>query len=134
MTVTFCNGVLGVAAIGVVCAVGFEFLGPWLLTLIFGQSIEPYTYLLIPIIMSAIVSAYVWFFNDLLVALRCFKGSFVGNTLSAVVALPVTFFFVNAFGMNGVSFTMIVSYGIGAVVMALYLIALVRRGLREGSF
>ncbi|WP_244596979.1 lipopolysaccharide biosynthesis protein [Paraeggerthella hongkongensis] len=134
LAVTFCKVVLGVAAIGAICAVGFEFLGPWLLTLIFGQSIEPYTYLLIPIIMSAIVSAYVWFFNDLLVALRCFKGSFVGNILSAVVALPVTFFFVNTFGMNGVSFTMIVSYGIGAVVMALYLIALVRRGLREGSF
>ena len=111
----------------------FELLGLLALDAIFGQSIEPYTYLLIPVIASTIVSAYVWFFNDLLVALRCFRGSFVGNVVSVIIALPITLFFVHVFGMNGVSFTVIVAYGVGALVMALYLLALVRRGLREES-
>ena len=133
LAVTFCKVVGGIAVVGAVCAIGFELLGSWLLTLIFGQSIEPYTYLLIPVIASTIVSAYVWFFNDLLVALRCFRGSFVGNVVSVIIALPITLFFVHVFGMNGVSFTVIVAYGVGALVMALYLLALVRRGLREES-
>ena len=133
LAVTFCKVVGGIAVVGAVCAIGFELLGSWLLTLIFGQSIEPYTYLLIPVIASTIVSAEVWFFNDLLVALRCFRGSFVGNVVSVIIALPITLFFVHVFGMNGVSFTVIVAYGVGALVMALYLLALVRRGLREES-
>lgn len=117
---------LGIAGIGIVCAVGFELLGPWLLATMFGPSIEPYTYLLLPIIGSAIVSAYVWFLNDLLVALRCFKGSLVGNIVAAGIALPATYCFVTAWDMNGVSFTCIAAYGIGALVMTAYLVALLK--------
>ena len=57
----------------------------------------------------------------------------VVNVVSVIIALPITLFFVHVFGMNGVSFTVIVAYGVGALVMALYLLALVRRGLREES-
>lgn len=131
LVATFLKVVVGIAGIGVVCAIGFELLGPWLLTLIFGQSIEPYTYLLLPIIISAIVSAYVWFLNDLLVALRCFKGSFVGNIVAVAISIPATFFFVNTWDMNGISFTGIASYGIGALVMAFYLVALFRKGSKQ---
>ena len=56
-----------------------------------------------------------------------------GTSFSVIIALPITLFFVHVFGMNGVSFTVIVAYGVGALVMALYLLALVRRGLREES-
>lgn len=122
---------LGIAALGLICAVGFELLGAWLLTLIFGESIAPYTYLLLPVIACALVSAYVWFLNDLLVAFRQFKGSFIGNMVAAAVSIPATFFFVVNWDMNGVSFTGIASYGIGAVVMAFFIVAALRKNRRQ---
>ena len=72
-----------------------------------------------------------WFLNDLLVALRCFKGSFVGNIVAVAISIPATVFFVNTWDMNGISFTGIASYGIGALVMAFYLVALFRKGSKQ---
>lgn len=118
---------LGIAAIGVVCAIGFEIFGAWLLELIFGPTIVPYTYLLLPIIASTIISAFVWFLNDLLVALRCFKGSFVGNIVAAAIAVPASYFFVAAWDMNGVSFTSIVAYTAGAAIMILFVVRLFKK-------
>lgn len=127
----FIKVVVGIGIIGIVCALGFEIAGAYVLTLIFGQSIEPYTYLLLPIVVSMIISAYVWFFGDLLVALRCFKGSFVGNIAAAAAALPTALLFVSVFDMNGVSFAIIAAYSIGAILMAGYLIALFRKSLHK---
>ncbi|OUO87452.1 polysaccharide biosynthesis protein [Gordonibacter urolithinfaciens] len=118
---------LGIAAIGVVCALGFELFGAWVLGLIFGPSIVPYTYLLLPIIASTIISAFVWFLNDLLVALRCFKGSFVGNMVAAAIAIPASYFFVAQWDMNGVSCTSIVAYAAGALIMVAFVASLFRK-------
>ena len=118
---------LGIAAIGIVCAIGFEVFGAWLLGLIFGPTITPYTYLLLPIIASTIISAFVWFLNDLLVVLRCFKGSFAGNIVAAAIASPASYFFVATWGMNGVSFTSIAAYSVGAAIMVAFIASLFRK-------
>lgn len=119
--------VLGIMAIGVLAAVFFQLAGPTLLPLIFDESIREYTYLLLPIIVNTVVSAYVWFFSDLLVALREFKASFIGNVVSVLVALPASYFFVREWTMNGVSFTGILASGVGAAIMLGHLMILFRR-------
>ncbi len=111
--------VLGVAGIGVLAAIGLEIAGGWLLTLMFGARISEYTYLLLPLIISAIVSAYVWFLSDLLVAVRSFRTSLIGNVLSVVIASAVSYFFIQLWGMNGPSFTVIAAYGAGSIVMVI---------------
>ena len=93
-----------------------------MLPLVFGESIKPYCYLLLPIVAFSLATAYVWFVNDLLVALRSFKGSFIGNTVALAASIPFTFPLVDCFGMNGVSFAGIVAFGISAVVMTLFLL------------
>ena len=118
---------LGIAAIGIVCAIGFEVFGAWLLGLIFGPTIAPYTYLLLPIIASTIISAFVWFLNDLLVVLRCFKGRFAGNIVAAAIAIPASYFFVATWDMNGVSFTSIAAYSVGAAIMVAFIASLFRK-------
>lgn len=118
----FVRALLGIIGIGVVCAIGFELLGPIVLPLVFGESIRPYCYLLLPIVAFSLATAYVWFVNDLLVALRSFKGSFIGNTVALAASIPFTFPLVDCFGMNGVSFAGIVAFGISAVVMTLFLL------------
>ncbi|MFZ2581038.1 MAG: hypothetical protein WAX30_16080, partial [Citrobacter portucalensis] len=129
---TFRKVLLGILAIGILAALFFQFSGPLLLTLIFDEGIREYTYLLLPIILNTIVSAYVWFFSDLLVVLREFKASFVGNVVAVAIALPASFFFVRHWTMNGVSFAGIASYGVGALIMLAYLLRIFRR-LRQES-
>ena len=124
---------VGIAIFGIVCIVGLELFGPFVLILLNGPVVEPYMYLLLPIALSIIVSAYVWFFSDLLVALRCFKGSFVGNFVALIVAVPAAYFFVGTWDMNGVSFTVIISYGIGVLVMAFYILAALKRSSLTGK-
>lgn len=118
----FFQAFLGIVAIGTACAIGFQLLGPTVLPLIFGESILPYTYLLAPIVVLSIETAYVWFINDLLVALRVFKGSFIGNALALIASIPLTFPLVNEFNMNGVSFVGIIAFGISALTMTAFLI------------
>ena len=67
------------------------------------------------------------FLNDLLVALRCFKGSFVGNTVAAAIAIPASYFFVAQWDMNGVSCTSIVAYAAGALIMVAFVASLFRK-------
>lgn len=113
----------GIALLGFTSAVALCWLGEPLLVLFFGDSIAPYTYLLIPIIATTMVTAYVWFLNDVLVAIRNFKGSFIGNMAAAICSIPLTFYFVPLFDMNGISFASLAAYSIGALIMLGFLIA-----------
>ena len=107
----------GIAALGIISALALYWLGEPLLVLFFGESIAPYAYLLTPIIAVAMVTAFVWFLNDVLVAIRDFKGSFIGNIAAAASSIPLTLYFVPLFDMNGVSFASLIAYGIGALIM-----------------
>ena len=107
----------GIAVLGIISALALHWLGEPLLVLFFGENIAPYTYLLTPIIAVAMISAYVWFLNDVLVAIRDFKGSFIGNIAAAASSIPLTLCLVPLFDMNGVSFASLVAYGIGVLVM-----------------
>lgn len=108
---------LGIAALGIFSAIALEFLGEPLLTLMYGDTIAPYTYLLLPAIACSMITAYVWFLNDVLVALRRFNGSFIGNVCAAVLSVPAAFILIPLFGMNGVSYANIAAYAISAIVM-----------------
>ncbi len=118
---------LGIAALGIVSAIALQWLGEPLLVLFFGESIAPYTYLLTPIIAVAMVTAYVWFLNDVLVAIRDFKGSFAGNMVAAILSIPATFFFVPLFDMNGVSFAALLAYSVSALIMLLFLVLIFKK-------
>lgn len=119
---------LGIAGLGLAFAVVLEFVGPWLLRLLFGESIGPYIYLMQPIILLAVISGYVWFFSDLLVVLRAFTGNVIGNVVALVVVVPITYFFVAEWDMNGVSLAGIAAYGVAGVIMALFILRVFRRG------
>ncbi len=120
--------VLGIIGVAIVCAIVLQFIGAWALELLFGETIAPYVYLLQPIIVSTVATAFLWFFGDLLITLRNFWANFAGNVAAFAAVVPLTFWCVNTWGMNGVSFA-----GAGACLIgvALLLAALVRE-LRIG--
>ena len=117
----------GIAALGLIAAAVLGFIGEPLLTLMYGSSIAPYTYLLLPAIACSMITAYVWFLNDVLVALRQFSGSFIGNICAAILSIPAAYALIPIFGMNGVSFANIASYSISALVMLIALISALRK-------
>lgn len=93
-------------------------LGDQFLLLLYGNDIVAYDYLLLPAVLCTLITAFAWFFNDLLLTLRDFRGSFVGNVSSSVISIAVSFPLVRAFGMNGVSFTGMLSYALTLLVLA----------------
>lgn len=117
----------GIVLLGIVSAIVLELVGEWVLSIMYGDDIVFYMYLLLPIIACSLVTAYVWFLNDILVAFRDFKGSVVGNVVAVVLSAISSLVFVPAFAMNGVSFAHLLSYGISVIVMLLFLVRLFRR-------
>ncbi len=125
------KAVAGILAVSAVATVALVLAGPWLLGLLFGESILPYTYLLLPVIVATVATAFLWFLGDLLIALRDFQGNFWGNIAALVAVLALTFPLVDAFGMNGVSFAGAGACLVGVAVCAAFLARDVRRRGRE---
>lgn len=117
----------GIALVGVACAVLLELFGAPLLEMFFANNIGQYAYLLVPMIVSAMITAYVWFLNDLLIAVRDFRGNLIGSIVPLVVALACMVPFVQWWGMNGVSFTAIASYLAAAVSMGASFLACLKK-------
>ena len=86
----------------------------------FGEAIVEYSFLILPLVVLAVLTAYLWFINDLLITIRDLKGGFVANIVASIIAFVVCWGFVDYFGMNGVSFTGIVAYAIGIVLGILF--------------
>ncbi|CAK7051951.1 MAG: hypothetical protein PEGG_02196 [Paraeggerthella hongkongensis] len=120
--------IAGIVLVGIVCSVVLEFVGSWALRLLFGSDIEPYVYLLQPIILSTVLTAFLWFFGDLLIALRNFKANFIGNVAALLAVLLFTFPFVDWWDMNGVSFAGAGACLVGVLILLLFLVSMVRRG------
>lgn len=122
----------GIALIGVVCALGFQLCGDAVLSFLFGSSIGPYTYLLMPAVASTIVCAYFWFLDNVLVALRSFRGSFISNIVALVASLALSYPFITQWGMNGISFTCIAAFAIGTALGCWYLTKLIKEMNADG--
>lgn len=125
------KAVAGILAVSAVATVALVLAGPWFLGLLFGESILPYTYLLLPVIVATVATAFLWFLGDLLIALRDFQGNFWGNIAALAAVLALTFPLVDAFGMNGVSFVGAGACLVGVAVCAAFLARDVRRRSRE---
>lgn len=124
----------GIALIGLLAIIGFELFGDFVLELMYGSGILPYSYLLTPMIICSLCTAFVWFLNDLLVALRCFSGSLMGNIVALVISTACCLPLINHFGMNGVSFAGIVSYAAASLIMGYHLKQAVSRSSRPDNF
>lgn len=118
--------IAGIAGVGITCSIVLELLGSWALQLLFGDSIAPYVYLLQPIILSTAMTAYLWFFGDLLITLRDFKAYFIGNVAALLVVIPLSFICVNMWDMNGVSFAGASACFVGVCVLLAFLVRRMR--------
>lgn len=123
-----------IALIAVACALVLAVVGKPLLVLIFGESIAPYVYLLIPLVFFAFVTGYLWFINDLLIGLRNFRATFIGCVVALAVVLVCMAPCVQVFGMNGITFAGIASSVAGiAVMLAMFIVQVKKRFFSAGK-
>jgi len=116
------KAILAIVAIGILSTIVLLIIGDWLLAFLFGPSIVEYAYLLLPVIGSTFVAGILWFFNDLLIAIRRFGAAFAGNAVALAVTLLTTMPLVDGFGANGVSFASIVAFSCGVAVLAFFIL------------
>lgn len=112
---------LALTAVFLVCLAGAAILGEWGLSLVFGETILPYVYLLLPIIIATFCVSVVAFLNMLLTVMRDFKSLLISGLLGFAGCCVSTPLMIRAFGINGASFGMIT----GAVIGIIYTFAAV---------
>lgn len=102
---------VAIFALALVFGLLFAFVGEPVLVLIFGSSIAPYAYLIVPLVLCTVMTAYVWFLGDVLITMRRNRENLAGYAISFVLILASMYLMIHAFEMNGVSFAIMLAYG-----------------------
>ena len=100
---------LFLGALSVVSIIVFALLGEWMLIMLFGEMIAPYTYLLMPLVICTILVAVSWFLSTLLVVLRKQKTLLLIAVISLAIVLFGSLPLIELFAQNGASIVLIVS-------------------------
>lgn len=129
----FAGSIAAMLGIGVVCALGIGVIGEPVLVLVFGESIRDYVYLMQPLVVLAVLTGGSWFINDLLISLRNFRASFIGSLVALVAAVALMAPAIDAWGMNGVTMTGLISTAFSIVIMAIALAIQLRGHFRLGT-
>ena len=118
---------LGIIFVSIICIIGFSLIGSHFLTFIFGQTITPYVYLLLPMILSAMIAGIQWFINDLLISLRAFRPTLISAIVSLITTIALENNLISLFGPNGVTITNIAGSLVGLGIMGYSLLVLIHK-------
>lgn len=110
-----------ITLVATACSLGLMVFGKPVLALFFGEEITQYVYLLQPMLLSTLATAFLWFFGDLMVAIRDFSAYLAGNILALLAVIPLGILFINQYGMNGVSYAATTASTLGIAWMLLSL-------------
>ena len=117
---------LSIVFITIVGIVGFQLAGNIILEILYGSDVVQYSYILLPLVVCTALTAYIWFIGDLLIAIRDMKGNLITYAIAMTVCLVSMSSLIGAWGMNGVSFTIILSFA-AALVYAIPRIFIITR-------
>ena len=116
MVLTALAGILGFA----VCMfIGAALLGRWGLSLLFGEAILPYAYLLVPVLGTTLCISLIYFFDVLLTIGRHLKIMTVIHFAAVALAVAASMICIPTYGMNGVVAVLYLCAGGDMLAMAL---------------
>ena len=110
---------------------GAAVLGEWGLRLLFGESILPYAPLLIPVLLTSLCMALLYFFEVPLTIMRRLKTMTAIHLCAIAVCAVLSLTVVPSMGMEGVNLTVYLSAGLDALAMGIAVAVLSRRGKAE---
>lgn len=114
---------LGIAAVAVVVSILF---GEWGLTLIFGKSIAPYTYLLVPAVICSLLIGVVRFLGMILIVMQKRVLLLAINIGVLLLTLVLSFWWIPIWNMAAVNYVIIVALGAETVVMIVFVVICAR--------
>lgn len=110
-------GTLGLGAVGVA---GVLVLGRWGLQLLYGEEVAAHSALLVPMAVSAALTALVLFYCMLLTVLRDMKGLILGNLLGIAVSAAASYPLVRSLALFGTSYATILALTSQCAALALF--------------
>lgn len=119
---------LAIMGITVVVSVLFLLFGEFGLTLLFGEKIVPYVYLLQPMLLCTAATAYIWFFMDILIVYRRMKEVLIGNAVAFAAVFPLSYWLIRCCGANGVSFAGALATFLGCLLLVYYALRAIQEG------
>lgn len=109
------------AGLGIVAATVFWIAGDFLLSALFGADILSHTDLIQPVVLFSLITAFVWFFNDLLLGLRDYLGCLCGGLIAVGTTLVITPSVTEHYGLNGPSAAGVIASVVTLAVMTGFL-------------
>lgn len=113
--------------ISVIGVIGGKLLGRLGLFILYGESILPYEYLLLPIIICTVTTACAWLMYDILTIFRNFKALLIGNGLSVAISVIMSLILIPKYGMQGTTFALMIGNISGIIVCIIALSGDVRK-------
>lgn len=113
------TGVLVLLA--VVCLIGAMIFGSFGLRILFGEDILEYNYLLIPLVVCTILTAFSWFVFTIIIVIRNFKALNITGAISAIVCLCGSSIFIEKFGLNGATYINALSLLVQIILMLIFI-------------
>ena len=110
---------LAVLALFLAVVTGAALLGRWGLNLLFGASILPYAWLLIPALLTSLCSALLYFFEVPLTIMGRLKHMTAVHACAVALSLALSAVMIPRLGMNGVNLVICLTAGGDALAMLL---------------
>ncbi len=95
--------------------------GEFGLKVLFGISILPYSYILLPIILCTILTALSWFLCMILTVFRDMKGLIIGNSIGLAFNFILAPKYIRNYSLNGTSYILIISLIIQIVILQIFI-------------
>ncbi len=96
-------------------------IGPWALSVVYGQKVEGYTYLFTNVLISTGSIALLYYLTDVLVLVRDIKGLLISTTAALIASAALMMPLESLFDMQGINYTIIIASVIGIIISILRL-------------
>jgi O-antigen/teichoic acid export membrane protein len=111
-----------ICGLAVVAFLGATLLGKWAFSLVYGEKIIEYMYLLNPIILSIVLLSLVGFLYMLQVVVRDFKGLIISNVIGFASCVAFTPLMIFVMKVNGTSYGLIIACALSVIASAISLV------------
>ena len=118
----FLVSVAATCALGVVCMIGVFLLGKPVMGLVFTKQILPYVHYLYPLVAVMIIYSLTMCCNSVLISMRLNKQVTWFSAASMLVCVVCSFCLIERYAIEGVLWTMGISYGFQFVVQVAFLV------------
>lgn len=117
--------------LALIAIVGATFLGEFALSLVFGDDIRPYSFLLNPILLSVFILSLLGFLFMIEVVIRDFRGLIIGNFVGFVLCTILTPILINSKEINGANLALIISGLASSAIVAISMLLKIRQNIRS---